>query len=204
MTDRFVSWTDAEHVAALIARVAPARGGQEARARVYGSTSQVAPRTVASATVAASSPLPNSAARLAREVRAVGEGVQHPRAPRLIHTSESVVERIDALVGWTLANHRCAGVFVADDNGLTLAAHGVSEAIVSVVGPLLSALASIRTIPGVEASAGALWLGAQMMSWVETRTERGGFCLGVLGDEALPAAALSGLREALDTTVRGI
>jgi hypothetical protein len=91
---------------------------------------------------------------------------------------------------------------VADDNGLTLAAHGISDAHVSIVGPLLNALIGVRAVPGVEASAGALWLGAQMMSWVEVRTEHGGFCLGTVGDEPLSSLALGQLREALATTVR--
>ena len=109
-----------------------------------------------------------------------------------------------ALLAWALDHHRCTGAFVADDNGLTLAAHGISEAHVAIVGPLLSSLAGIRTVPGIDATAGALWLGAQMMSWVEVRTERGGFCLGTVGDEALAPRALDRLKEALALTVRGL
>jgi hypothetical protein len=124
--------------------------------------------------------------------------------PRLVQTSDNPADRLDALVAWTLAHHPCAGAFVADDNGLTLAAHGISEAHVSLVGPLLSALVGVRSIPGVDATAGALWLGAQMMSWVETRTARGGFCLGTVGDEALSTRAFEQLKEALETTVRGL
>jgi hypothetical protein len=41
-----------------------------------------------------------------------------------------------------------------------------------------------------------------MMSWIEVSTERGGFCLGVLGDYALSPAALAELKDALATTVR--
>jgi hypothetical protein len=106
-------------------------------------------------------------------------------------------------VAWTLDNYRCTGAFVADDNGLTLAAHGISEAHVSLVGPLLSALVGIRAIPGIDATSGALWLGANMMSWVEAHTERGGFCLGTVGEEPLSTRALEQLKTALETTVRG-
>jgi hypothetical protein len=67
---------------------------------------------------------------------------------------------------------------------LTLAAHGITEAHVSIVGPLLRPV-GIRTVPDRRLR-GALWLGAQMMSWVEVRTERGGFCLGAVGEEAFP------------------
>jgi hypothetical protein len=197
-------------LAALIARVAAARVGPERRSGAYRLAPRAAPKAAAPAAAAATS----APAVPPREAppRDSGEGPEAEpreapaprRAPRLIHASDNVVDRIDALVAWTLANHRCSGVFVADDNGLTLAAHGVSEALVSIVGPLLATLASVRAIPGVDATAGALWLGAQMMSWVEARTERGGFCVGVLSDEALSAFALSELKDALQTTIRGI
>ncbi len=124
--------------------------------------------------------------------------------PRLVHTSDNPSDRIDALVVWLLENYPCSGAFLADDNGLTLAAHGITEAHVSIVGPLLSSLVGIRSVPGIDATAGALWLGAQMMSWVEVRTERGGFCLGAVGDEALPPPALSQLKEALADTLIGM
>jgi hypothetical protein len=124
--------------------------------------------------------------------------------PKLEQSSDNPSDRLDALLAWTLDHHRCDGAFVADDNGLTLAAHGVSEAQVSLVGPLLSALVAVRSIPGIDASSGALWLGTSMMSWVEARTERGGFCLGAVGAEALPTEALNQLKEALELTVRGL
>jgi hypothetical protein len=69
---------------------------------------------------------------------------------------------------------------------------------------LLSALVAVRSIPGIDATAGALWLGTNMMSWVEARTERGGFCLGAVGAEALSTQALEQLKAALETTVRGL
>ena len=119
-----------------------------------------------------------------------------------MHATDNPVERLDALVAWTLAHFRCAGAFVADDNGLTLAAHGISEAHVSIVGPLLAALNGVRAIPGIDATAGALWMGANMMSWVEVKTASGGFCLGTVGDEALTPHALEQLKEALALTIR--
>ena len=125
-------------------------------------------------------------------------------APKLEHVSDNPSDRLDALLAWTLDHQLCTGAFVADDNGLTLAAHGISEAHVSLVGPLLSALVAVRSIPGIDATAGALWLGANMMSWVEARTERGGFCLGAVGGEALSTQALEQLKEALEVTVRGL
>jgi hypothetical protein len=103
---------------------------------------------------------------------------------------------LDALLAWTLDHQRCTGAFIADDNGLTLAAHGISEAHVSLVGPLLSALLSVRIIPGIDATAGALWLGDKMMSWVETRNER-----GTVGSEPLSSRAFEQLKEALEITV---
>jgi hypothetical protein len=129
---------------------------------------------------------------------------ERKEVPRLEQTSDNPADRLDALVAWTLEHYTCAGVFVADDNGLTLAARGISEAHVSLVGPLLSALVGVRTIPGVDATSGSLWLGAQMMSWVEARTDRGGFCLGTVGEEALSTRAFAQLKEALETTVRGL
>jgi hypothetical protein len=191
---RSVSWTEPEKLATLLASVAPPRraglvplvpamgapgvtGGTRARAASHG--------------VAATPPAPAPPAP--KKV-----------TPRLVQTSDNPSDRLDALMGWTLDHQPCTGAFVADDNGLTLAAHGISEAHVALVGPLLSALVAVRAIPGIDATRGALWLGTNMMSWVETRTERGGFCLGAVGREALSIEALDELRDALDTTVRGL
>jgi hypothetical protein len=124
--------------------------------------------------------------------------------PKLEQTSDNPSDRLDALLAWTLDHQPCEGAFVADDNGLTLAAHGISEAHVALVGPLLSALVGVRSIPGVDATSGALWLGSSMMSWAEARTERGGFCLGTVGREPLSTEALNQLKEALELTVRGL
>jgi hypothetical protein len=85
-----------------------------------------------------------------------------------------------------------------------LAAHGISEAHVALVGPLLATLMGIRSIPGIDATSGALWLGNNMMSWVEARSARGAFCLGVLGPEALSSSTLNLLKDALEYTVRGL
>jgi len=126
------------------------------------------------------------------------------KAPPIEHTSDHPALRLDTLLAWTLDHHDCQGAFVADDNGLTLAAHGISEAHVALVGPLLSSLVSVRSIPGIDATAGALWLGTNMMSWAEVRTKRGGFCLGVVGAEALPREALDALQTALETTLENI
>ena len=124
--------------------------------------------------------------------------------PTLEHSSDNPSDMLDALLAWTLDHQSCAGAFVADDNGLTLAAHGISEAHVSLVGPLLSALLAVRSIPGIDATSGALWLGTNMMSWVEARTARGGFCLGTVGAEALSTTALNQLKQALEVTVRDL
>ncbi|WP_437820988.1 hypothetical protein [Sorangium sp. So ce1078] len=186
MTVRSVSWTDAQRVTSLLARVTTARSTE--------------PAGLVSAMGTARAGVPGKAAPA--PVKAAAKAPKE--APRLVQTSDNPADRLDALVAWTLAHQACAGAFVADDNGLTLAAHGISEAHVSLVGPLLSALVGVRTIPGVDATAGALWLGTQMMSWVETRTARGGFCLGTVGDEALSTRAFEQLKEALETTLRGL
>ena len=186
MTVRSVSWTDAQRVTSLLSRVTATRSRE--------------PATLVSAMGTARAGAPGKAA----PVPAKAAPREPKQVPRLVQTSDNPADRLDALVAWTLAHHACAGAFVADDNGLTLAAHGISEAHVSLVGPLLSALVGVRSVPGVDATAGALWLGAQMMSWVETRTARGGFCLGTVGDEALSTRALDQLKEALETTVRGL
>lgn len=124
--------------------------------------------------------------------------------PKLTHSSDNPSDQLDALIAWTLKYFPCTGAFIADDNGLTLAAHGISEAHVALVGPLLSSLVSIRSIPDIDGTSGALWLGSSMMSWAETRTERGGFCLGVLSAEALPTRSLRQLKEALELTVQAL
>ncbi|MGC4092751.1 MAG: hypothetical protein QM756_33690 [Polyangiaceae bacterium] len=190
MTDRSVSWTDAERLAKLLSRVsAPRQTGFGVAVAPMGSARATA-RAIPSATPAQSWAKPKPA------VPSV--------VPRLEQTSDNPSDRLDALVAWTLDNFRCTGAFVADDNGLTLAAHGISEAHVSLVGPLLSALVAVRAIPGIDATSGALWLGTNMMSWVEAQTERGGFCLGAVGQEALSTRAFEQLKEALETTVRGL
>jgi hypothetical protein len=200
MTARSVSWTDAESVARLLAR---ASAPQRASASAFGLSAnmpraEVRPMPLPGA-VSAPAPAPRASSRPPARLKS-----QAPSAPRLEQTSDNPSDRIDALLAWTLDHQRCIGAFIADDNGLTLAAHGISEAHVSLVGPLLSALVSVRSVPGIDATAGALWLGTNMMSWVEARTERGGFCLGTVGPEALSTRAFEQLKEALQTTLIGL
>jgi hypothetical protein len=197
MTDRSVSWTDAESIARLLARATVPR-------RIAASVTRVA-------AVAKSVRPPPPKARLstppAAPAPAPAAVVPPPRpmaVPKLEQVSDNPSDRLDVLLAWTLDHQRCTGAFVADDNGLTLAAHGISEAHVSLVGPLLSALVAVRSIPGIDATSGALWLGTNMMSWVEARTERGGFCLGTVGAEALSTEALEQLKAALELTVQGL
>lgn len=180
MTDRSVSWTDAKSVALLLSRV----------------SGTVRPRRVSARPAA---PIPVAPPVLVQPKPAAPKVI-----PRLEQTSDNPSDRLDTLIAWTLDHFRCTGAFVADDNGLTLAAHGISEAHVSLVGPLLSALAGVRTIPGIDATAGALLLGANMMSWVEAKTERGGFCLGAVGEQPLSTRDLEHLKDALEITVRGL
>lgn len=193
MTHRSVSWTDAESVALLLARATGPK-----RAPLVGVAAR-APRAMPS------QPPRPAPAPAAPPVEAVSPAPEVVIAvPRLQQHSDNPSDRLDVLLAWTLDHQRCTGAFIADDNGLTLAAHGISEAHVSLVGPLLSALLAVRSIPGVDATAGALWLGANMMSWVEARTHRGGFCLGTVGPEALSSQAFEQLKDALETTVRGL
>jgi hypothetical protein len=203
MRDRSVSWTDADSVARLLARAsAPRRptGTITRLALVARAARPAQPRSSAPpARFSAPPPAPAVAAPVVPAAPPAPVII-----PKLEHLSDNPSDRLDALLAWTLDHQPCAGAFVADDNGLTLAAHGITEAHVSLVGPLLSSLMSVRTIPGIDATSGALWLGANMMSWVEARTDRGGFCLGTVGAEALSVSALSKLKEALEDTVRGL
>jgi hypothetical protein len=186
MTDRSVSWTDAKSVALLLSRVSGAV--RQARVSV---------RPVAAPPVPPPVPIPVA-------VPVPAKPPEPKVIPSIEQDSEKPSDRLDTLVAWTLDHFPCTGAFVADDNGLTLAAHGISEAHVSLVGPLLSALAGVRTIPGIDATAGALLLGANMMSWVEAKTERGGFCLGAVGAQPLSTRDLEHLKAALEITVRGL
>ena len=202
MTDRSVSWTDAESIARLLARATVPR---RAAASFVRTTSAARAARSVPAPARPSTPVARVSTPAQAPLPVVAAPTPQPAAvPRLEHTSDNPSDRLDALLAWTLDHQRCTGAFVADDNGLTLAAHGISEAHVSLVGPLLSALVAVRSIPGIDATAGALWLGANMMSWVEARTERGGFCLGAVGAEALSTEALALLKEALEVTVRGL
>jgi len=202
MTDRSVSWTDPESVARLLARATAPR-------RVAATFARVASAARAARAPAASRPS-TPPARVSVPAPAPAPVFVAPPAPaplvvpKLEQFSDNPSDRLDALMAWTLDHQPCTGAFVADDNGLTLAAHGISEAHVSLVGPLLSALMGVRSIPGIDATSGALWLGSNMMSWVETRTERGGFCLGAVGAEPLSTESLNQLKEALEVTVRGL
>ena len=200
MADRSVSWTDANRVADLLARAtAPRRTGTLTFGFANGNAARALPMPAPTPMLAvAAAPAPPAPTV---KLKSLVPGVA---AARLEQTSDNPSDRLDALLAWALDNFRCSGAFVADDNGLTLAAHGISEAHVSLVGPLLSALAGVRTIPGVDATYGALWLGSNMMSWVEAHNERGGFCLGAVGNEALSTRAFEQFKEALELTVRGL
>lgn len=204
MADRSVSWTDANRVADLLARAtAPRRAATLTFGFANGNAARALPMPARAPMLApaAPSPLPAPAPVPGSKAKSLVPGAP---VPKLEQTSDNPSDRLDALLAWTLDNFHCSGAFVADDNGLTLAAHGISEAHVALVGPLLSALLGVRTIPGVDATYGALWLGSNMMSWVEARTERGGFCLGAVGNEALSTRAFEQFKEALELTVRGL
>jgi len=179
---RSVSWTDPSNVALLLSRVS---GASRPALAIVGARGGTIDARAAAPVLVPKPPEPKV-------------------VPRIEQTSDNPSDRLDTLVAWTLDHHPCTGAFVADDNGLTLAAHGISEAHVALVGPLLSSLISVRSIPGIDATAGALLLGENMMSWVEARTERGGFCLGAVGREPLSTLALEQLKEALETTLRGV
>lgn len=193
MTARSVSWTDPKSIALLLERASGSSRG--ARSPAAAGTRG----TARSTTVERPRPAPVEA-----RPPVVPKPPEPKVTPKLEQTSDNPSDRLDTLVAWTLDHQPCTGAFVADDNGLTLAAHGISEAHVSLVGPLLSALVSIRSIPGINATAGALLLGENIMSWVEARTERGGFCLGAVGPEPLSALALEQLKEALELTLQGL
>jgi hypothetical protein len=200
MTARSVSWTDAASVAQLLTRASSPR---RPAVHTFGSTGGVALARPIPPVAPALAPVP-VAAVVPKSITVPPPSrlkSQFP-APRLVQTSDNPSDCLDALLAWTLDHQRCTGAFIADDNGLTLAAHGISEAHVALVGPLLSALVSVRMIPGIDATAGALWLGDNMMSWVETRNERGGFCLGTVGSEPLSSRAFEQLKDALEITVR--
>ena len=212
MTARSVSWIDPRKVAALLSQVSSERpSAHKAPVRPMGAilppkSRGSAPKAPARQPEAPSPEPPKQTVSVPATVPEPPKAPVHKVAvpPRLVHTSDNPSDRINALVAWLLENYPCSGAFVADDNGLTLAARGITEAHVSIVGPLLSSLVGIQSVPGIDATAGALWLGAQMMSWVEVRTERGSFCLGAVGGEALSPVALSQLKEALADTLTGM
>lgn len=199
MTARSVSWTDPASVAQLLAR---ASAPKRAAVRTFAlATASSAARPIPQPASVAAEPVAPAAPRAITVPPPTRLKSQFP-APKLVQTSDNPSDCLDALLAWTLDHQRCTGAFIADENGLTLAAHGISEAHVSLVGPLLSALVSVRMIPGIDATAGALWLGNSMMSWVESRNDRGGFCLGTVGSEPLSSRAFDQLKEALEITVR--
>lgn len=181
-----VSWTNQEKLRDLLSRAS-------ATATPNRSPNRYAPSVVTFGSTLAATPV------VAAPLPVVEPAPKD--VPKLTHASDNPSDQLDALIAWTLKYFPCTGAFIADDNGLTLAAHGISEAHVALVGPLLSSLVSIRSIPDIDGTSGALWLGSSMMSWAETRTERGGFCLGVLSAEALPTRSLRQLKEALELTV---
>jgi hypothetical protein len=203
MTARSVSWTDAESVARLLARASAPQRTAASALGFSASMPRAQARPMPPSALAQPTPAPAATPRAPSQAPAKLKSLP-PNAPRLEQVSDNPSDRIDALLAWTLDHQRCVGAFIADDNGLTLAAHGISEAHVSLVGPLLSALVAVRSVPGIDATAGALWLGTNMMSWVEARTERGGFCLGTVGPESLSTRAFEQLKEALETTLIGL
>ena len=187
-----VSWTNQDKLRDLLSRASAPSSGTNRSPNRYTASVVSFGSTRSDTPVVAPTPL------------AVVESAKAPApkaVPPLVHTSTNPSDQLDALIAWTLQHFPCSGAFIADDNGLTLAAHGISEAHVALVGPLLSSLVSIRSIPDIDGTSGALWLGSSMMSWAEARTERGGFCLGVLSAEAFPTRSLRQLKEALELTV---
>lgn len=218
MTARSVSWTDPARIAALLSQVSAERPSLAPSARSLLPAPGARLKASAPVKQAVSAPVKQAVAPPAPAVPEAPKVpvVEAPKVtappappvrtapPKLVHTSENPADRIDMLLFWTLESYKCSGAFLADENGLTLGAHGITEAHVAIVGPLFASLAGIRSVPGIDASSGALWLGAQMMSWVEARNDRGGFCLGTVGAEALDSTSLALLKDALSDTIRGM
>jgi hypothetical protein len=199
-----VSWTNQDKLRELLARASGSTAAQNRGHSRYAAGVVSFGSTYGTPVAANTAPIPVVDTASKTKQPDVAKDAPPIDVPKLVHTSDNPSDQLDTLIAWTLKYFPCTGAFIADDNGLTLAAHGISEAHVALVGPLLSSLVSIRSIPDIDGTSGALWLGSSMMSWAETRTERGGFCLGVLSAEAFPSRSLRQLKEALELTVRAL
>ncbi len=174
MTSPSVSWTDRKAIASLVDKLAD-RGERAQHARKSGAEPWLSGR-IEPATVASS--------------------------PDLKLPDTGIIDRLDALIAWVPTVVRTRGHFVADENGLTLASFSVSDALVSVVGPLLASLDAIRAIPGVDASVGSLRVSDDLLHWVEVNVGTRSFCLGVMTTESVPQAVLLRLQAALRETMK--
>lgn len=197
MTNRSLSWTDRDAVASLLDAVAPAPES----ARLGGSRS-----TAAGVTPPRPQPIPPRAV-VPSPVRvpppAAAVPVPQPREPELVLPDTGVADRLDALLAWVMQVTQCSGAFVADEHGLTLAAIGVSDAVVSVVGPLMTAVTATRRVPGVEGRAGAIDLSEQSLSWADIPSLQGGFCVGVVATEVVPMKLMRRIAEAARSALGG-
>ncbi len=180
-----VSWADRQRISALLSRVHSAPARDEAPpAPAVGAPLRMAPS--------------------AAPTRPTHERVAPRATTSLRFSSDNPVLRLDELLAWTLETFACAGAFVADEHGLTLAAEGIRDDRVALVGPLLEALDRVRVIEEVDAMSGSLRLRDQTLNWVQARFPSRSFCLGVVTNEALPHVDSIRLRDALAETLKTI
>lgn len=184
MTSQSLSWTDPARITRLLDALdgsaqapAPPRPQPRADVRVEA---KAPPRPVVAAVPA---PVPT---RTTRPLELPDTGI---------------ADRLDALLAWSAEFVETPAVFVADEHGLTLAAMGVSDAVVSVVGPLMSALVAARMIPGVQGRMGSVLLDEDTLCWADAITDRGTFCIGVVARDVLPNAQMRVLSQALTRTL---
>ena len=194
MTSPSLSWTDRAHVARLLDAL---DGTAAPPARPASSISH--PRSSAEPSPKAThAPLPVVPPPV------VSPPVVPPpvrATPELILPSTGIADRLDALLDWAAEVVGTPAVFVADEQGLTLAAIGVSDAVVSVVGPLMGALGAARMIPGVQGRMGSVLLDEDTLCWADAITSRGTFCIGVVARDVLPNAQMRVLSRALTRTL---
>lgn len=185
MTSQSLSWTDP----ARITRLLDALDGSAQPPAPPRPQPRVAAPVAATESKTPARPVPTAVPAPARA------------RPELVLPDTGIADRLDALLAWSAEFVETPAVFVADEHGLTLAAMGVSDAVVSVVGPLMSALVAARMIPGVQGRMGSVLLDEDTLCWADAITDRGTFCIGVVSRDVLPNAQMRVLSQALTRTL---
>ncbi len=207
---RSLSWIDRDKWGSLLSAAthpgsaAGASASPSSAARSAGRPQQAASPPAAVRPVTGPLPGQRKGASMVPPVPAVAPPPPKSFAPFAVAATQSLEERLQALVTWIEDCVSCRAAFIADDNGLPVVEHVAADpGHVAAASSILMMLASVRTL--MRDSGG--WLSLKMSSGVlhvvEVTTRWGRFAIGVVTDDLIAQEFLTALSAAVDSAFHG-